>query len=185
MAVVRSRAPHPLRDRHLASPCGSLPSPGRGAPPGPTAKEPPWRRTRAQGQRTAASGDGRGRGPAVAPSPGGSGGDGRRRQGDEGRLGGSVRSLGTDSSARPPAPPTLPPQRAPQRERGVRRKQKGENSKRDYSTSSWLRGRAVETSTMRRRTPPGGAAQVHQIRPFSATVAQFPSDSFSFPEFPL
>lgn len=95
-----------------------------------------------------------GRGPAVAQGAGWSGGDGRRRQ--EARNGGwevASRSWARTTQANPQLPQSRrfrEPYRA-RREVQKVREQRGENSKRVYSTSSWLRGPAMETSTMRRR----------------------------------
>lgn len=95
----------------------------------------------------------RGPGLAVARGPGRSGGD-ERRQEEERGVGGSVRSVGADSSVKPPTPPVPPPPRALQGEEGSPQSAgaEGRKSKRVYSTSSWLRGPAMETSTLRRRT---------------------------------
>lgn len=79
----------------------------------------------------------------------------RRKGGAGGGLGSSVRSVGSQTALPNLRLPQSRRRREPYRARRVVHKvleQKGENSKRVYSTSSWLRGPAMETSTRRRRT---------------------------------
>lgn len=124
--------------------------PGRGGPRHGGPREAARRGADASGPGCGRGGDGGGSGA------GGSGGDGRRTQEREG---------GWEAASGPSALTALPNLRLAQSRR--RREpyrasrevhqvleQRGENSKRVYSTSSWLRGPAMETSTMRRRTTP-------------------------------
>lgn len=164
--VVRPCAQQPSL-RHLTSTFSSLPARGPRTPSG-RGTVGLVRRGPEYSPRRGAKGATKAR-QRQGAGAGGCSGTGRVRRWREEEAAG--RKGDWEAASRPSARTALPNLRLPQSRRRrapyrARREvhkvleQRGENSKRVYSTSSWLRGPAMETSTVRTRAPPGARSAV-------------------------
>lgn len=104
-------------------------------------------------------------------------------RGKKGGLGSSVRSVGADSSAKPPTPPVLPPPRALQGKEGSPQSAGAEGRKFKTSLLNLVlapRPRHGDQHNAQAHSLRERAARYREIGPLSATIVGSLSDSFFF-----